>query len=32
MILNGSWIETTEGIHTFILWGQNGETKVYQKR
>ncbi|MBU3191444.1 DEAD/DEAH box helicase [Clostridium bowmanii] len=31
MILNGGWIETTEGRHTFILWGQNGETKCTRR-
>ena len=31
MILNGGWIETTEGIHTFILWGQSGETKCTRR-
>ena len=31
MILNGGWIETTEGIHTFVLWGQQGETKCTRK-
>ena len=27
VILNGGWIETIEGMHTFILWGECGETK-----
>jgi len=31
MILNGGWIETTEGIHTFIFWGQGGETKCTRR-
>ncbi|MCB2296216.1 DEAD/DEAH box helicase [Clostridium tagluense] len=31
MILNGGWIETTEGMHTFILWGENGQTKCTRK-
>ncbi|MGH4140792.1 DEAD/DEAH box helicase [Clostridium sp.] len=31
MILNGGWIKTTEGKHTFILWGQNGETKCTRR-
>ena len=31
MILNGGWIETTEGIHTFMLWGQNGESKCTRR-
>ncbi|MBZ9686324.1 DEAD/DEAH box helicase [Clostridium estertheticum] len=31
MILNGGWIETTEGVHRFILWGQGGETKCTRK-
>ena len=26
MILNGGWVETTNGMHTFILWGQSGES------
>ena len=32
MILNGGWIETTEGMHTFIFWGQGGDTKCTKKR
>ncbi|MBU3144057.1 DEAD/DEAH box helicase [Clostridium sp. CF012] len=31
MILNGGWIETIEGMHTFILWGQGGETKCIRR-
>ena len=31
MILNGGWIETSEGTHTFILWGQKGETKCTRR-
>ncbi|MCB2314158.1 DEAD/DEAH box helicase [Clostridium tagluense] len=31
MILNGGWIETTEGMHTFILWAENGQTKCTRK-
>ncbi|MBW9145404.1 DEAD/DEAH box helicase [Clostridium sp. CM027] len=31
MILNGGWIETTEGMHTFILWGESGETKCTRR-
>ncbi|MFT5871683.1 MAG: hypothetical protein ACI8WT_000603, partial [Clostridium sp.] len=31
MILNGGWIETMEGIHTFILWGEGGETKCTRR-
>lgn len=31
MILNGGWIETTEGMHTFILWGESGETKCARR-
>lgn len=31
MILNGGWIEVAEGIHTFILWGENGETKCARR-
>jgi SNF2 family DNA or RNA helicase len=31
LILNGGWIETTEGMHSFILWGENGETKCARK-
>jgi SNF2 family DNA or RNA helicase len=31
LILNGGWIETIEGMHTFILWGEHGETK-YSRR
>ncbi|WP_298839230.1 DEAD/DEAH box helicase [Clostridium sp.] len=31
MILNGGWIETTESMHTFILWGESGETKCTRR-
>jgi len=31
LILNGGWIETTQGLHTFILWGENGETKCVRR-
>ncbi len=31
MILNGGWIETTEGIYRFIFWGQGGETKCTRR-
>ncbi|MBX4261509.1 DEAD/DEAH box helicase [Clostridium estertheticum] len=31
LILNGGWIETTEGMHTFILWGESGETKCTRR-
>ncbi|WP_291636112.1 DEAD/DEAH box helicase [Clostridium sp.] len=31
MILNGGWIETTEGIHAFILWGEGGDTKCTRR-
>jgi len=31
MILNGGWIETTGGMHTFILWGQGGDTKCTRR-
>ena len=31
LIINGGWIETTEGRHTFILWGNGGETKCTRR-
>ncbi|HEY8891091.1 MAG TPA: DEAD/DEAH box helicase [Clostridium sp.] len=31
LILNGGWIETKEGKHTFILWGEGGETKCIRR-
>lgn len=31
LILNGGWIETTEGMHTFILWGESGESKCTRR-
>lgn len=31
MILNGGWIETTQDMHKFILWGHSGETKCIRR-
>ena len=31
MILNGGWIETTDDMHTFMLWGQGGETRCTRR-
>jgi hypothetical protein len=31
LILNGGWIETTEDMHEFILWGHSGETKCTRR-
>jgi SNF2 family DNA or RNA helicase len=31
LIINGGWIETTEGKHAFMLWGLGGETKCTRR-
>lgn len=31
LIINGGWIEITEGMHEFIIWGQGGETKCTRR-